>query len=303
MKKIISLLYFIYFNKKVRNLDYFNFHKLITYNPNYEQDFPLKNNMLYGNFKAAITLEKQSKLSFDYYIEHGIIFSKQIGAAAYIPPRIKKIYTFSNQRAKLLQTYYPNKEIVAIGAYILNIPFFKKKSILDKLKQKNGKTLIVFPVHSLPMVNAQFDQENFTNEIIKVSQNFNKTYICLHYVDILNGKSKLYENLGFEVLCAGHKLDTRFINRLKDIIYLSDHTMSNSIGTHLGYSIVMNRPHYFYYQQIKTTTINNKFQENYENVENKEKERLSIQAKKLFTLNHIITEEHIKFIKEYWGNF
>ena len=259
--------------------------------------------MLYGNFKAPVLLEKQSKYSFNYYIEHGLIFSEQIGAANYIPSRVNRVYTFNLHRVKLLQTYYPNKKIIAIGPYIINAAFFKKKSELDKLKQKNGKTLVVFPVHSLPTVNAQFDQKSFTNEIIKVSQQFDKTYICLHYVDILNGKSELYTKLGFEVVCAGHKLDTNFINRLKDIIYLSDHTMSNSIGTHLGYSIVMNRPHYFYYQAIRTITVEDKNQENYESLENLEKEKLSEEVKNLFTLNHKLTEKHLNFIKRYWGFF
>ena len=90
MKRLISFIYFTIFNIRKRNIDYLHYGDLVTYNEKYENHFPLKNNMLYGNFRAVYILEKQPKFSFSYYIEHGIIFSKQIGASAYIQKKLKE---------------------------------------------------------------------------------------------------------------------------------------------------------------------------------------------------------------------
>jgi len=44
-----------------------------------------------------------------------------------------------------------------------------------------------------------------------------------------------------------------FVSRLKSIISLADFTMSNATGTHIGYCIYMNKPHYIFRQKIERT--------------------------------------------------
>lgn len=303
MNRILSFMYFIAFNYSKRKVDYINYCKLIAYKPQYEGVFPLQNNCLYGNYQAIKIIEKKHLLAiFNYYVEHGVVFNDSIGSIKGLSKRVKTIYTFSKERTKIIKAHFPDKHIVPIGPYIYMVPFFKKKSELDRMKAIAGKTLVVFPAHGLDIVKAQYDEEAFLKEIKSVAIQFETVYICLHYIDILKGKDKQYASLGYKVLCAGHKLDIHFINRLKDIIYLSDMTMSNSLGTHLGYSVCMHRPHYYYKQKIVISCID-EVQNQYENKESAAKEIISVEASSLFTIDHAITNKHLKFVYKYWGVF
>lgn len=303
MKRILSLLYFFFFNLRKRYVDFMQTDSLVAYNHRFEGKFPGQNNFMYGNLQAVHVLEKKSIFNVNFYIEHGVVFNDSIGSVRYLPKRIKQVYTYSERRAAILQSHYPQKKVIALGPYILNIPFFKRKSELDKLKKTNGKTLVVFPVHSLPTNEAIFDEDSFFKEIDKVAKTFNKVYICLHYLDILKSKDILYRNKGFDIVCAGHKYDIHFINRLKDIIYLSDVTMSNSLGTHLGYSICLHRPHYFYHQNVEIKEGADERQNQYEIKEAMAKEQIKNEASRLFTVNHEITALHYSFVFKYWGFF
>lgn len=303
MKQILSLLYFFFFNMRKRHVDFTQVDSLTAYNHKFEGFFPGCNNFLYGNLQAACILEKKKIFNMQYYIEHGVVFNDSIGSVKGLPKRIKQIYTFSQKRATILQTYYPYKKITALGPYIQNVPFFKRKSELDELKRMNGKTLVVFPVHSIPTNEAKFDENAFLEEIEKVAKSFNKIYICLHYLDIQKSKDLLYRSKGFDIICAGHKYDIHFINRLKDIIYLSDLTMSNSLGTHLGYSICLHRPHYYYHQNIEIKNGENEDNNQYEAKEAIAKEKIQHEASRLFTINHEITSLHYSFVFTYWGVF
>ena len=60
------------------------------------------------------------------------------------------------------------------------------------------------------------------------------------------------------VVTAGYIMDPLFLSRLKSIIQLSDLTMSNNVGTHLGYCIYLNKPHWIVRQKIGNTSHNQK---------------------------------------------
>ena len=72
--------------------------------------------------------------------------------------------------------------------------------------------------------------------------------VCLYYRDILNGNYAQYEEAGFTVVTAGYREDCLFLSRLRSLISISDLTMSNSVGTHVGYCVYMGKPHYVYDQ-------------------------------------------------------
>jgi hypothetical protein len=61
----------------------------------------------------------------------------------------------------------------------------------------------------------------------------------------------MYKKYGFECVTAGHIYDFNFLPRLKSIISNADVTMSNEIGTHIGYCIYMQKPHYYYKMKCK----------------------------------------------------
>jgi hypothetical protein len=71
---------------------------------------------------------------------------------------------------------------------------------------------------------------------------FDSIRICLYWRDIEFNRHKLYIEKGFECVCAGSLCDSNFMSRLKGLLNICDATITNAIGSHVGYSISLNKP-------------------------------------------------------------
>ncbi|RGZ30770.1 hypothetical protein DW991_22365, partial [Bacteroides thetaiotaomicron] len=176
------------------------------------------------------------------------------------------------------------------------------------LKKTLGKTLLVFPSHSIDKMTTQFDNTDFTKEILRIKKNndFKTVIISMYWKDICE-KAELcraYEDLGFKIVCSGHKNDINFLSRQKSIIELSDITMSNEVGTHIGYCIFLEKPHYLYSQEIsykeslaeviKAENINNDL------MQSQLKDKFIV-GKAFSSYSEEINEEQKKIVDYYWG--
>jgi hypothetical protein len=79
--------------------------------------------------------------------------------------------------------------------------------------------------------------------------------------------------------------------------------LTNGIGSHIGYSICMERPVYYHAQKTSYELNNNKFSELI-----KEQEPHITQVKEKINqlfgdFSFTITQEQISFIEEYWGKW
>ena len=100
-----------------------------------------------------------------------------------------------------------------------------------------------------------------------------------------------------------------FLKRLKSIIELSDMTMSNSIATHIGYCLYMNKPHYVdLSQSINRIQENNDRQaklvmDNEKNSQKTFKDNENIiKLSELFSdFNCKITKEQQELVSYLWG--
>ncbi len=209
-----------------------------------------KSNDWYGH---ATAFKKYARLKNDYpikaAIEHGPFFGSFIWPQD-LNNSLPAMITFSKKRAKFLEKK-TGKKIYSVGPYIHYAKHHLSKKKLEQEKKRLGKNLLVFPVHSTSISGLDYDIEEFCKAIKKLSKQFDTVRVCLYWKDILHEKDKVYKKYGFEVVTAGHVFDSRFLPRLKSIIALSSATMSNSVGTHLGYSVFLKKPHYLYKQKIK----------------------------------------------------
>jgi hypothetical protein len=242
---------------------------------------------------------------FHDVLEHGISFCQRSGIceSTYINlDKRRNIYTYSDYRKKIIQSYGISQRVVTVGPYIIGASFFHNQERRRSIKERFGKILLVFPVHSLRDLRAEYDIRSLIDEIVRIQCHFQSVFICLHYVDILNNRHLRFEKLGFTIVSAGSQEDIWFLSRLKDLIILSDMTMSNAMGTHIGYSISMNKPHYFFCQSVDYTA--NGTIHTYQSSEAQEKEKLSPEFIKLFgEFSWNISREQIDICKYYWGNF
>ena len=298
---------FLKYNKLFKNVDYFNYSDLITM-PNLPYfEAPYCFNVSYGMYRAVLASNVGGVDLNNDYIEHGLCYAEYAPLLLEIMKdhRIERIFTFSERRKGQLQRILAkkgyNNQIVAIGPMINKVPNFHSKEELAAIKKKIGKTLLVFPMHSWSGVDNDFDNDKLVMEIERLKPQFNTVLVCMYYMDIRKGKHIPYSKKGYTIVCNGDRFDTHFIQRHRDIIELSDLTMSNGIGTHVGYSIALNRPHYYFKQDMELN-IDEKYKA--ESLEQEYRKELELEFVKVFgKFSYEINEEQKNFVKLYWGDF
>ena len=226
-KCIKSVFSYIYYTLKLHKTDFFQYKKLV--NPSYDTIWGFTSVLLYGNWKAIAKLKGIRFLT--EYLEHGTVFYTNVESAeypGYINRKgIKKIYTFSEIRKALLDEYLKqhnltDRTVVAVGPYIKGAKHFYSSKILQDLKQKYGRILLVYPSHSIETVKVKYDLERMSKAIESVRSHFDTVFISLYWKDILDKTEEVnfYEKCGYIVVCSGHRSDPQFLSRQKDLMFL-----------------------------------------------------------------------------------
>ena len=269
-------------------------------------------NNLYGmSYQMSLLKSNDALTNMDAYIEHGLFLGHYVARCSY-KYKTNNIITFGKYREDVLlsnQNIIDNKKnIIAIGPYIAYAKSLLKDEELLNLKEELGKTLVVFPTHSIENMTTDFDNNQLVHEIerLRIAYQFKTIIICLYWKDIIDKRDicNSYLRQNYKIVCAGHKNDIFFLNRLHSIIKLSDVTMSNEVGTHVGYCIYLHKPHYIFKQSIA-------FKEGFENVLRTENMDLDLYSDRkicqesieslFITYSENITEKQKEIINYYWG--
>lgn len=298
-KRIIVSLNYYYIASRRRKLNYFDFQKL---SKPFEVP-PLLSyqaNRFYGINRAVKRKLHKRLLPLNAVIEHGVYFTNALmdfELRGYC--RSPFVITMGKQREQFLKENGYNA--LSIGPYIRYVDYYSSFKDLVAMKKSFGKTLLVFPSHSIEGVNSVFDEDAFMNEINKYAVGFDTVLICMYWKDVLDNRYQDYLKYGFKIVTAGHRSDPLFLSRLKDLIYLADITMSNNLGTHLGYCISENKPHYLYSQEC--TYSGERVEQNLCGDIDVYSRRL-LQFRRIFgAFSYNITFEQMELVRYYWGIF
>lgn len=223
-----------------KNIDIFDYKKIakpLSYYPYVEH----KENNLYGNGSVI----KKSIENIDVrksIIEHGLHLG-DIVPERYLEKTYDNIITFSEYRKNFIEKK-TDKKIITIGPYIKYAKTIFRIEEVFKIKSSFGKILLVFPSHSIDSIYASYNINNFIEYIKKVAKEFNfkKILVCLYWKDIELGFDREYCEAGFSIVTAGHIYDNYFLDRLKTLILISDNIITNNVGTHIGYSVALDKP-------------------------------------------------------------
>ena len=238
-----------------KDIDLFEIRTICTNMPYPGHDMVFDNNV-YG---IGNTLKNYSGFTgqINAYIEHGVYFGNYVDTNQWY---LSKIITFSNQRKKRLLNQNVNKDIHVIGPYINYADILFNEEYMKNLKAGLGKTLLIFPMHSSTNIDLSYDIAHFSNQINKIKEDFSfdSIIVCLYFKDVYNPKVvNWYVNIGCKICSAGHKWDKHFLNRLKTIISLADNTISNDVGTNIGYCVSLGKPHTILKSEIHYKPSNN----------------------------------------------
>lgn len=286
--------------EKRKKLSIFNYKELSQPLPYYPIE-TAKDSNFYGIYHSIKKFTGIKKIT--HSIEHGLYLGNYVPFATYLNTT-KSIITFSENRKKHLINAKIKKPIVSIGPYIHYATLTVSENEFKKLKQSLGKTFLLFPSHSIKDFNANMDISDLINNVKKIASTYNSILVCLFYRDILDGiYPKYFEEAGFKIVTAGNRYDINFLSRLKLIIELADFTASNTIGTHTGYCVHLNKPHFVMEQKITRSRKNNtpviEFRDDIQ-VKTLQEEKNEI-IKEFTDYSEYVTESQKKIVDKYWG--
>ena len=286
--------------EKRKNTSIFNYKKLSQPIPFYPIE-AVKDSNFYGIYHSLKEYSGVSRISNS--IEHGLYLGNYVPFASHLRTT-KAIITFSDNRKKHLLKAKVNKPIYKIGPYIHYAKLPVSESEFIKLKESLGKTLLLFPSHSITNFNVRMDVFELIKKVENLALNYDSILVCLYYKDILNDHYlQHFKKNKFRIVTAGHKYDINFLSRLKLIIKLADFTVSNTVGTHTGYCVYLNKPHFIIEQEVQLTGENNTEIIDYrvkEELDSLSKEKKEI-FKEFIIYSPLITEKQKEVIDKYWG--
>lgn len=244
---------------------------------------------LYSGYKGPICAS----------IEHGLYFGRYVSDDDL--SGFNSVITFSRTRERIIKYKYPHIETLPIGPYIQYAEPYLGNEQFDEIKKTLGKVLLVFPTHSLDGVASKYSIDQFAKRILRIRETLgaDTVLVNLYYADCNRGLANEYAKYGFVTSCAGHCFDLNFLCKLKSIISLADYSISNSVGTHVGYCISMGVPHTVIDQAInyEFLTENDAAAVNAEAFESDDVKEI----KDNFSIIGDITNEQIHLVEKYWG--
>ena len=207
-------------------------------------------NMYYGIGK---TLQMYSGIdsSVKACIEHGLYFGSYYNNFELESSGLPALLSFSDIRLGHIRKR-SSVPMCLIGPYIAYSTDYLDDLQFQIAKEQLGKTLLVFPSHSIESTDKWFDVDLFVDEIIRIKTlaRVDTVLISVYFHDLGSTYVSRYEDAGFTVVTSGLREDVNFLRRQRTLIELSDLTMSNSVGTHVGYCVYLKKPHYIFNQKI-----------------------------------------------------
>lgn len=289
-----------------KNLPFTDIEKLSADLPDTYTKEILRGEIFLARYGMNRILKKYAGLPLDTKIhvlfEHGIQFLDIVGGAFRIHECLPSMVA-SQYRVNILKKQKNYHGAYAIGNYIHYAESLLSNEQIKQEKERLGRNLLVFPSHSIDCTTTNFNYQAFIDKINEVKNDFDNIRVCLYYQDINLKRHLPYQKEGFEVVTAGHFNDYNFLRRLKSIILTSDITMSNDIGSHLGYCIYLNKPHYLTKQSVTYDVRDKVNKKNSENVVNSMSKSENVaKITKLFSeYDETITTEQYELISYLWG--
>jgi hypothetical protein len=156
--------------------------------------------------------------------------------------RIPTFLAWGRNEEEMMLRCHPDIKVYVVGTPFIYADNLFSDEYVQKEKKRLGKNLLVFPAHSCKAIHIDFSQHDFIKSISRFKCHFDSIRVCIYWKDIHLNYHRIYTENGFEVVTAGNSMDCNFISRLKGLLSICDATITNGFGSHIGYSIDMNKP-------------------------------------------------------------
>lgn len=110
--------------------------------------------------------------------------------------------------------------------------------------------LLAFPAHSSHHASARFDIDRFIDALEGLRSRWGEVRVCLYWRDVLDGAAEHYVRRGFRCVTAGHMFDPRFLHRTRALLAGCRGIVTNEIGSHVLYAVLLGRPAWLVEQDV-----------------------------------------------------
>ena len=246
--------------------------------------------LLYGHGECVLKYAGLSNSSLKYLpiLEHGVPYS-EFDSTKY---KVNNAYIFQGKNNDLNWKKTKKNPAYYIGPYIHYCDCIYSQEKMNQLKREMGNTLLIFLPHSIETKQFSIDVKNILSGIKDVCGNIDTILACVYCMDCIN--IPVIQDYNIRFVCAGFKLDSLFVSRLKTIIELSDIVYYTSFSSSIGYA--------FYLKKHIICNPNNNDYAQVEKEIGKESSRRLALFHSLFGISSTSTnEEKYAFINYYWG--
>lgn len=286
---------------KIRDTNSSAYYPMVRNNRFYGDEYILKEYSGFENYVYSI-------------IEHGLYFGNNCAKVGLKHEwELGTVITSGTYRAELLKKYYPEYFVKKIGPMIhyANIDLEFKKKLKEEI-DVNKKTLLFFPVHGNALISPVYDIKLVIDRIIDIANDKQcwNIIVCAFFSEYTLFKEVISEidtDGRIVVTTCGNRYSENFLSKQKTLISLADLTISNSLGTHLGYCIYLGKPHILLQQDFHYNGNEQALEEDF-GKDNRSKnwntdfENEKLLFQKIFNINEdSITQEQYELCNYYWG--
>lgn len=176
-------------------------------------------------------------------VEHAVKFN-------YIPSRSEEeIARYSNficqsdYMKESIHDINSSKPVFCIGTYLQYVEGYYNESEMQGLKDRFGRTILVFPSHTLESDSHEREDEDIVNEVFKIVEGkYDTVMVSAYWADLDWELYREFEKRGAVMVSCGYREDPLFIRRLKSLFELSDLVVVNSVASPVGFAKFMNKP-------------------------------------------------------------
>lgn len=208
--------------------------------------------LFYGHRKAffdyAGVNNNKSRFLFPCF-EHGVDFRIRDKLLLRDPKRYENhsFVTISHYKNAMLHAALPYSPVYNIGPYLLYAEPYYTSEKLKELKEKFGKTALLFPGHSYEGSTVTLDEDKFVDDVMNRFKNdYDTILISVYWNDVDKPIYDKFEAAGAKLVSSGFRGDQNFSRRQRAIIELADVVASNMEGTYIGYAIALKKPFFMF---------------------------------------------------------
>lgn len=285
-------------HRPLREDDYINFNDGKRFRFSFRCAEHYRANSFYG---IASSIKKYSgyKKKINGCIEHGLYLGDYYNPYEAVNSGLPWVFTMSEARRTVLNKY-GSKQVAVLGPYIQYAERNEEFEACLRRELNSGGTLLVFPTHSIETISIHRNLERFISQVDKAKRAFglSNVIVNLYFMDIDTETVKRLRDNGFVVTCCGNRTDPLFLSRQRSLIEIADVTCSDGFGTHIGYALSCNTPHFVFGSDASASTSMCDISAHvYLNAEQQR-----IELEKLFSeRTDSISEEQMSAASHFWG--